>query len=153
MSYGGDTDKITRKAGADATGLVVAALQDAVLFMKKGAADKEVVVSTDGATRFEVVGSVYSIGPGSTGATQRDVKAGDPITLQTMERATVVLKSGNNVKADEPLGAAANGTVKALTLTSTLSALEASRVICFAEEAVDASSADKPIFVRLALAQ
>ena len=137
-------------AGANITGAIDLDL-DAVKLVKANGNDndaREVIESTDGATRFEVVGAIESIGPPQT--SQTDVTSGETVGVRKKKIVQLILKGGSGaVSFHQPLGAAANGKVKPLGLPASVPDENELLVIAVAEAAVDADDDDQAVLAEL----
>lgn len=125
----------TYTSEADISGAVNNTL-DAVKLVKKGTASRSVVESTDGATRYEVVGAVESVEVKAPSVkTQGSILDGEKVGVRKKKIVQLIRKagSGNAVAFKQPLGAAANGTVKPLDAST----VDDDLVIAVAEEALD----------------
>lgn len=124
---------------------------DAVKLLKKGTASRSVVESTDGATRYEVVGAVESVEVKAPSVkTQGSILNGEVVGVRKKKIVQLIrLKgTGNAVAFKQPLGAAAGGKVKPLDPASADDDL----VIGVAEEAYDENTeADDAVLVELDL--
>lgn len=143
-----DNEVLTRIAGGAVTAAIDLTM-NAVKLVKQSATAGKVVSSTDGATKYEVVGAVESIGPPVND--QEDIATDDVVGVRRKGIVNLQLAKGENAADGALLGAAANGQVKVVTFSSTPTAAESLAVIAQAREAKDASSAAKAIEAELLL--
>lgn len=121
---------------------------DAVKIVEAGSESRTVKEATEGATRYDVVGAIESIGPPQT--SQVNVADGETVGVRKKKIVRLILKGGSGaVSFKQPLACAGNGKVKGLTLTASPEPGEELLAIAVAEEAVDASDDDQAILAEL----